>query len=136
MKYLTEISTRGRRVNLSKTLREEQGNKADSDSISIEVLLRQIVSRISEKIKLEKIILFGSYAWGKPNEASDIDLFIVVPESNKRSYQRAQEVYRLLRGLDAPVEIIVQTRDEVSRNLKVTTSLAKKVLEEGRVLYG
>jgi predicted nucleotidyltransferase len=132
MKRLTEISTRGRRMNLSKTLREEQGNNAES----IEVLLRQIVSRISENIKLEKIILFGSYAWGKPNEASDIDLFIVVPESNKRSYQRAQEVYRLLRGLDAPVEIIVQTKDEVSRNLKVTTSLAKKVLEEGRVLYG
>jgi uncharacterized protein len=132
MNRLIEISTRERRMNGSKTMREEQGNIAES----IEVLLRQIVSRISEKMKPEKIILFGSYAWGKPNEGSDIDLFIVVSESNKRSYQRAQEVYRLLRGIVAPIEIIVQTKDEVSRNLKVTTSLAKKVLEEGRVLYG
>jgi uncharacterized protein len=116
----------------SKTLWEEQGNKAEA----IEVLLGQIVSLISEKMKPEKIILFGSYAWGKPTEASDIDLFIVVTESNKRSYQRAQEVYRLLRGIVAPVEIIVQTKEEVYRNLKVTTSLVKKVLEEGRVLYG
>jgi uncharacterized protein len=117
---------------LSQTIPEGQGNTVES----IEDLLKIIVSRISEKMKPDKIILFGSYAWGKPNDTSDIDLFIVVPESTKRSYQRAQEVYRLLRGIAAPVEIIVQTKDEVSRNIMVKTSLAKKVLEEGRLLYG
>jgi hypothetical protein len=49
---------------LSRTIPEEQGNTVES----IEDLLKKIVSRISEKMKPDKIILFGSYAWGKPND--------------------------------------------------------------------
>jgi len=44
--------------------------------------IKVIIKRISEKIQREyrpqKIILFGSYAWGKPGRYSDIDLFIII----------------------------------------------------------
>jgi len=103
---------------------------------STEDLIKHIVARIAKEMKPEKIILFGSHAWGDPTEASDIDLFIVIRESSQPSYKRAQEVYRMLRGITAPVEVIIQTQEEVDRGKQVITSLARKVFNEGKVLYG
>jgi len=41
-----------------------------------------------------------------------------------------------LRGIGVPVDVVIQSRDEVERGKKVATSLAKRVLEHGKVLYG
>lgn len=99
-------------------------------------LLEEIKERIIKTMRPEKIILFGSHAWGTPEEGSDLDLFIVVPWSDQPAYQRAREVYRALRGLDVAIDVVVQTQEEVERGRKVATSLARRVLEQGRVLYG
>lgn len=99
-------------------------------------LLNIIAERIGKEMHPEKIFLFGSHAWGTPEESSDLDLFVVVPDSDQPGYRRARQAYRCLRGISVPIEIIVQTRDEVERGIKVATSLARKVLEQGRVIYG
>jgi len=103
---------------------------------STDALIRQIVERIAGELNPEKIILFGSHAWGVPTDASDIDLFIVIAESSQPSYRRARDVYRMLRGISAPVEVIIQTRAEADRGRKVISSLARKVFDEGKILYG
>lgn len=79
---------------------------------------------------------FGSYAWGTPHEDSDLDLFVIVHSSDQPAYRRARAIYRCLRDIAVPVDVIVQTHDEVARSSKVVASLARKVLEQGRVLYG
>lgn len=99
-------------------------------------ILSEITRRITEAVAPEKIILFGSSAWGAPGESSDIDLFIILPHSKEPSYRRARRIYRCLRGIGVPVDVIVQTHDEVERSKKVKTSLARVVLEKGKVLYG
>ncbi|HLA47812.1 MAG TPA: nucleotidyltransferase domain-containing protein [Nitrospinota bacterium] len=99
-------------------------------------LLNEITRRIVERMYPEKIILFGSYAWGVPEKASDIDLFIVVPHSEEPSYRRARAIYQSLRGVGVPIDVIVQTHDEVERSKGVATSLARNVLEKGKLLYG
>lgn len=99
-------------------------------------LLNEITRRIIEKVHPEKIILFGSQAWGAPGESSDIDLFIVLPHSEEPSYRRARVVYRCLRGIGVPIDVIVQTHDEVERAKRVPTSLTRNVLDKGKVLYG
>jgi len=99
-------------------------------------LLNEIVSRIVKAIVVEKIILFGSHAWGKQGESSDIDLFVIVPYSDEPYYRRAREIYKCLRGIGVPVDVIVRTHDEVERSKGVATSLTKAVLEKGKVLYG
>src|SRR4030067_2161897 len=96
-------------------------------------LLTEVKERILRAVRTEKIILFGSYAWGTPGEGSDIDLFIVVPHSDQPAYRRARRVYRALRGLTVPIDIVVQTHDEVERSRKVVTSLTHRVLEHGKV---
>lgn len=101
-----------------------------------EELLHDIVEKIATEIHPEKIFLFGSRAWGSPSEESDVDLFVIVSKSDQPPYRRATGAYRCIRGIGVPVDVIVQTHDEVERSRKVATSLARRVLEQGRILYG
>jgi len=100
-----------------------------------EGLLEEIVERLKEGLHPDKIILFGSHAYGKPNDDSDIDLLIVLPESNEPSYRRAQKAYRYLRGLTAPTELVVTTRQEVEQALTVPSSLITLAFNRGKMLY-
>lgn len=103
--------------------------------ITIE-LINEITKRIMEAMHPEKIILFGSHVWGKPGEYSDIDLFIIISSSDQPSYRRAREVYRCLRGIGVPIDVMVQTHEEVEYRKNVITSLTRRVLKQGQVLYG
>jgi len=99
-------------------------------------LLSRISECIVESMQPEKIILFGSHAWGTPDQDSDVDLFVVVPSSDQPSYKRARAVYRSLRDIAVPFDVIVQTREELARTVDIPSSFAHKVMEQGKVLYG
>ena len=98
--------------------------------------LKEITHRLVEELKPEKIILFGSYAWGTPNEDSDLDLLVIISQSDESPTRRATKAYRCLRGLPMPKDILVYTREEVEKSRKVHASLISQVLEEGKVIYG
>ncbi len=95
-----------------------------------------ITQRILAAVHPEKIILYGSHAWGQPSEDSDIDIMVVVKKSDQPGYRRAREVYRSLRGLKLPVEVLVRTVEELARGMHLKTSLERKAIEKGRVLHG
>jgi predicted nucleotidyltransferase len=95
-----------------------------------------MVLRLVAEFQPEKIILFGSYAWGEPNEDSDVDLFVIVPDSSERPIQRMQRAQHCLGDLRVSTDIIVRTRAETDRYRNVRASLEHKVFGEGRVLYG
>jgi predicted nucleotidyltransferase len=99
-------------------------------------LLREIVNRLVEEFHPDRIILFGSYAWGTPLPDSDVDLLVVVPTSSLPPAQRATRAHRALRGLGIPKDIMVRTREEIERYRLVPASLEAEILERGRPLYG
>jgi hypothetical protein len=99
-------------------------------------LLDEIVERLKEGLHPDKIILFGSHAYGKPNEDSDIDLLIVLSESDEPSYRRARKAYGCLWGLTAPTELVVVTQQEVERASRVPASLLNQAVQRGKILYG
>lgn len=94
-------------------------------------LLETIVQKLVDGLKPEKVILFGSHAYGLPTESSDIDLLVVVPEADEPRYRRARRAYACLWGITAPVEIVVATAQEVEE-----TSFLNRAVREGKVLYG
>lgn len=102
---------------------------------------KELIERIAEKIryryKPEKIILFGSFAWGVPSNDSDIDLFIV-KRTKLKIQQRATKVRRLLREENAltAIDILVYTPEEVSERLMLGDSFISKILRRGKILYG
>lgn len=99
-------------------------------------LISQVVDRIKEKYEPEKIILFGSYAYGKPTEDSDIDLFIV-KDTDKRRVDRYVEVKSLIYDPERRISIspIVYTPGEVEERLALGDQFVEEILTKGEVLY-
>lgn len=91
------------------------------------------VERIVRELDPEKIILFGSYAYGNPTSDSDVDLFVMM-ESNDTYKERFLKVARLLRPRLFPVDIIVKTPQEVQDEYKHSFFL-REILDRGEILY-
>ncbi len=91
------------------------------------------VQIIVEKFDPLKIILFGSYAWGKPTPESDVDLLIIV-DSEKPTWQLASEISLALNHA-FPMDLIVKTKQEVERRLAIGDYFIEDVVNKGKVLY-
>ncbi|NUO82999.1 nucleotidyltransferase domain-containing protein [candidate division KSB1 bacterium] len=98
--------------------------------------LDEIIARLTQEFKPEKIILFGSHAWGNPHADSDVDLLVIVSSASSPPSRRAAKAYRCLQGLKTPTEIIVSTRQELERYRSVPSSLTRQILERGKIIYG
>lgn len=102
--------------------------------------IKRIINQITEKIKKEytpqKIILFGSYAHGKPSSDSDLDLFII-KETNKERRERFVEVKKLIYDPKRKVVFspLVYTPAEVEERLSLGDDFIEEILEKGEVLY-
>jgi len=99
-------------------------------------LLAEMTRRLVDEFQPEQIILFGSHAWGTPNDDSDVDVVVVVPKSDLSPHLRAAHAYRALRDLPMPVEVRVRTRAEFERYRHVRASLEHQIYAEGKRLYG
>jgi len=100
-----------------------------------EQLLDEIVRRLATEFQPEQIILSGSHVWGIPHEGSDVDIMVIVADSEERPARRAARAYRSLRGLGVPKDVLVKTRSEFEEYLQMHASLEARVDEEGRTVY-
>ncbi|NQU24342.1 MAG: nucleotidyltransferase domain-containing protein [Candidatus Nealsonbacteria bacterium] len=99
-------------------------------------ILDEIVRRLVAEFQPEQIILFGSRAWGTPQGDSDVDLLVIVSESDDPPTQRARRAYRCLGDIDVSTDVLVKTRTETERFRHVPASLEHKILQQGKVLHG
>jgi predicted nucleotidyltransferase len=100
-----------------------------------EDVLETMTRRLVAEFDPEEIILFGSQAWGTPDGDSDVDLLVIVSDSDLPPSRRAQKAHRCLGGLGVSKDVLVKTRGEVERSRHVRTSLVSQILERGRVLH-
>ena len=97
--------------------------------------IQQIVDKIVREYQPEKIILFGSYAWGTPHEDSDVDL-LVVKESDKKKWEREYELRMKLSGNKfPPMDLLMYTPGEVERRLQMNDLFFRDILDRGKVYY-
>jgi predicted nucleotidyltransferase len=99
-------------------------------------ILEDIKTRLVKKFDLEKIVIFGSFAWGNPKEANDLDLMVIVSNSDLNPVKRDIEAHKCLRGIRIPMDIIVKTEQEFNKYKGVIASLEYKIENNGIVLYG
>jgi len=92
------------------------------------------VERIVEALHPEKVVLFGSYAYGQPTSDSDVDLLVVM-ETDKPGKERYLSVCRLLRPRTFPVDILVRTPQEIARALEKGDFFIRDIMTQGKVLY-
>ena len=98
-------------------------------------IIEEVKQRLIEVYKPTKIYLFGSYAWGTPNEESDLDILVVVDKSHKRPIKRSFDGYKALWGLGIAKDLLVYTNDEFEAAAKKEASLQYKVKHKGKVIY-
>lgn len=82
----------------------------------------------------EKIILFGSYAMGKPSVDSDIDLLVIM-DTDKQREERFYQVSQLLRPRPFPMDILVRTPEEITRALEKGDQFIREIMTKGKILY-
>ena len=81
-----------------------------------------------------RIILFGSHAYGQPNEDSDVDVLVVMPKS-KRVRRDTVVKIRLKVRADFPVDMLVRGEAEVERRVRQRDMFMTHITSEGRVMY-
>ena len=101
-----------------------------------EGLLDEVVRRLVDEFDPVRIYLFGSHAWGKPDEHSDIDLMVILASSDDRPIDRMGRAQRCLRKIAASKDILVRTLAEFERYMHLRASLEYQVKQQGVVLYG
>ena len=98
-------------------------------------LIDYIARLVTKVIAPEKIILFGSYAYGTPGKESDIDILVIVKESSLPRYKRSIPIYKELSGILVPKDLLVYTEDEIEEWSEVPQSFITTIYKKGRVIY-
>src|SRR5215813_12359877 len=95
-------------------------------------VIRRYARAIADEFDPDKIILFGSYAYGTPTEDSDVDLLVVMAARSQHS-QAVRILWRL--AAPFPIDLIVRTPKEMEWRLAEGESFLTTVVTQGKVLY-
>ena len=88
---------------------------------------------IAERFDPEKIILFGSHAYGQPVKDSDVDILIIMPHTGT-ARDAAYEIKSAL-PRPFPLDLIVRSPEEVNRRLRRNDFFFQEILNRGKILY-
>jgi len=107
--------------------------------------INSVLDEIKERLisgGVEKLILFGSYAYGTPNEDSDIDLLVVtsdetIPASFSEKAKIDISISRLIEHIrwQIPVDLIVHTKAMHQKFLDLNSMFCREIMARGKVLY-
>ncbi|RMF37149.1 MAG: nucleotidyltransferase domain-containing protein [Chloroflexi bacterium] len=110
--------------------------------VDIEALKREILERL-RPLDPERVILFGSYAYGNPTEDSDIDLYVVtrdelVPVTYEEKRKIVRRISRAIFDLrmQVPIDLIVHTRRMSELFFQKGGAFAREIQGKGVVWYG
>jgi len=96
--------------------------------------IQEVADKIAKEYQPEKIILFGSYAWGTPHKDSDVDLFVIKETENSRI--TAREINRSIFPRPFAIDLIVHTSKEAEKSVNENKNLfIEDILRHGKVLY-
>lgn len=99
-----------------------------------EAILMDAVRRIVDAVHPRRIILFGSAARGQMGANSDIDLLVIMPDGVHRR-ETARQIYRALRRLGVPKDVVVVTEADVARFAEEPSLVIYPALREGKEIY-
>ena len=96
--------------------------------------IRRFCNEVAKRFRPRKIILFGSYAYGKPTEDSDVDLLVVMNRTRQRGERMSVRI-RLALQRDFPMDLLVRTPAEITKRLRWGDCFMQEIIEKGKVMY-
>jgi predicted nucleotidyltransferase len=95
-------------------------------------LIRKFARDVAERFQPDKIILFGSYAYGTPHEDSDVDIMVVMPARNEIDQAcRIDDVF----DPPFPLDLVVRTPKNLASRLAMGDPFLREVMAKGKLLY-
>jgi predicted nucleotidyltransferase len=95
--------------------------------------IKKVCEQIGREFRPRKIVLFGSYAYGKPTPDSDVDLLVIMPHKGRATNQAIKIFSRLEHRF--PIDLIVRSPKEIRWRLKWNDFFLREVIEKGLVMY-
>jgi predicted nucleotidyltransferase len=95
--------------------------------------IRRFARAIAREFKPRRIILFGSYAYGKPTEDSDVDLMVVMPHQG--DYVRKAIDIRLRLDAPFPLDLLVRSAKEIRQRYRLEDWFIREIVDNGKILY-
>lgn len=95
-------------------------------------LISQFVDEVAARFRPKRVILFGSYAYGKPHADSDVDILVVMPARNE-----LDQAVKICLAVDHnfPLDLLVRTPKNLAWRLAEGDSFLRNVMERGKTLY-
>ena len=94
--------------------------------------IRRFARQLGERFHPDRIILFGSYAYGQPHAGSDVDLLVVMPAASE-----VNQSIRMTLAFEPPfpLDLIVRTPAKLERRLAEGSSFLEQIVTRGKVVY-
>jgi len=103
---------------------------------SIQKDLNAVVQAITSNTKIEDLFLFGSWAYGEPKTDSDLDIYLIIPDSEVDICDLNAEIrYALYKKLSQPLDLLIAKKSVFERRSKSLT-LEGKIAKQGVRIYG
>jgi predicted nucleotidyltransferase len=103
------------------------------------MISQQTIDQVKEALIKEynpvEIYLFGSYAWGKPTEDSDLDILVVVESDEDNWHKVLIRGYQALSGIRVSKDLLVCTKDDFEQGINDASTLNYKIKYQGRSIY-
>lgn len=95
-------------------------------------VIQRYAREVAERFDPERVILFGSHAYGTPHPASDVDILVIMPARNQ-----LDQAFKIRLAVTAPfsLDLIVRTPDEIRRRLEDGDLFHTAIVTKGKVLY-
>ena len=110
--------------------------------LNLEIIQQELIKRL-EPLNINKIILFGSYAYGTPHQDSDLDLYVVtnddfIPQNFEEKIDLKLKVSRAIKDLQKiiPIDIITHTKKMHEKFIEINSSFSREILDNGIKIYG
>jgi predicted nucleotidyltransferase len=103
---------------------------------NIQEELTSVIQAIASSTKIEDIFLFGSWAYGKPKPGSDLDIYLVIPDSDIDICDLNAEIrFALYKKLTLPLDLVIAKKTVFERRSKALT-LESIIAKQGVRIYG
>jgi predicted nucleotidyltransferase len=95
-------------------------------------LIRRFARQVAERFRPEKIILFGSHAYGQPHADSDVDILVIMPTRNE-----LDQTVNICLAVDYefPLDLLVRTPKNLAWRLTEGDSFLREIVKRGKILY-
>ncbi len=96
--------------------------------------IRAFSEAVAREFRPQKIVLFGSYACGRPTHSSDVDLLVIMRRTRDRGERMSVRIRHAI-PRDFPLDLLVRTPSDVARRLRWGDPFICELLQKGKVLY-